>query len=310
MTMPNFLIIGAMKSGTTSLYNYLKQHPQIYMSPVKEPKFFALEGEKLYPGYQENQTFEWRGSGGLTRIEGIRDIEIYRQLFTEVSQEKAIGEASPLYIYIPKAVERIKYYIPEAKLIAILRHPVDRAYSHFINWVQRELEPYNSTFLQVLEEEEWRIQNNWSPLFHYKHRGFYYIQLQRFFSAFPGDKIRVYLYEDLQETPLNLVQDIFRFLNVDDSFIPNLQNKSNVSKIPKNKRFHKLITQANPMKTILKPFVPKRMRDRLKTNLQAKNMIKPKLSPELRKQLIEDYRDDIIKLQDLIHRDLSPWLES
>jgi len=309
MTMPNFLIIGAMKSGTTSLYHYLKQHPQIYMSPVKEPKFFALEGDKLYPGYQENQKFEWHGSGGLTRIDGVRDIETYRQLFTEVSQEKAIGEASPLYIYVPKAVERIKYYIPEAKLIAILRHPVDRAYSHFINWIQRGFEPYNAEFFQVLQEEETRIKNDWSPIWHYKERGFYYIQLKRYFESFDSSQIRVYLYEELRENPISIAQDIFKFLSVDNKFVPDTDQRYNLTGLPKNKSIKELINNPNPMKSILKPFLPKQLREYLKSYLKEKNMFKPKLEPDLRRQLIEEYRDDILKLQELIQRDLSKWLE-
>jgi len=179
--MPNFLIIGAMKSGTTSLYHYLKQHPQIYMSPVKEPKFFALEGEPFYS--------DSRGSGGLARIKGIRELKSYQEQFEGVSHEIAIGEASPLYIYVPKAVERIKYYIPEAKLIAILRHPVDRAYSHFLHWIQRGLEPLDSNFESVIREEEIRISQDWSPNWHYKQRGSYYQQLKRYYENFNREQI-------------------------------------------------------------------------------------------------------------------------
>ena len=124
MTMPNFLIIGAMRAGTTSLYHYLKQHPQVYMSPVKEPRFFALEGEKPDPG---------RPTDERLMNHSITDIEAYRALFQAVSKETAIGEASPLYLYSPKAPERIRHYIPDAKLIAVLRDPVERAYSHFLD---------------------------------------------------------------------------------------------------------------------------------------------------------------------------------
>lgn len=309
MTMPNFLIIGAMKSGTTSLYHYLKQHPQIYMSPVKEPKFFALEGEKLYPGYQEDQKFEWHGSGGLTRIDGVRDIETYRQLFKEVSQEKAIGEASPLYIYVPKAVERIKYYIPEAKLIAILRHPVDRAYSHFINWIQRGFEPYDADFIQVLQEEETRLKNDWSPIWHYKQRGFYYIQLKRYYETFDRSQIKVCLYEEFRANPISIAQDIFKFLGVDNKFVPDTDQTYNLTGLTKNKSIKELINNPNPMKSILKPFLPKQLREYLKSYLKEKNTFKPKLELDVRRQLIEEYRDDILKLQELIQRDLSKWLE-
>ncbi|NEO03736.1 MAG: hypothetical protein F6K50_53185 [Moorea sp. SIO3I7] len=102
MTMPNFLIIGAAKAGTTSIYRYLKQHPQIYMSPAKEPRFFAFEGENL----------DFRGLGDEKEADSIvTNIDDYRALFKKVNNQVAIGEASTSYLYIAKSVERIKYYI-------------------------------------------------------------------------------------------------------------------------------------------------------------------------------------------------------
>ncbi len=125
MNKPNFLIIGALKAGTTSLFNYLMQHPQIYMSPVKEPKFFALVGEYLDPKKRE--------------ILGkcVVDIEEYRALFDNVTTEKAIGEASAIYLSSRRAPGRIQHYILNVKLIAILRDPVERAYSHFLHNVRK-----------------------------------------------------------------------------------------------------------------------------------------------------------------------------
>src|SRR3712207_6354190 len=133
MTMPNFLIIGAMKSGTTALYYYLEQHPEIYMSPVKEPNFFSSQE-------QENAA------------DAVTDIGTYQHLFRGVSGEKAIGEASHSYLYEPGAAAEIRRYLPEAKLIAILRNPIDRAYSHFLHMVRSGTEPLDD-FAQALQEE-------------------------------------------------------------------------------------------------------------------------------------------------------------
>jgi Sulfotransferase domain len=300
MTLPNFIIIGAMKSGTTSLYNYLAQHPQIYMSSVKEPKFFALEGTTW--------DSEPLGAGGLAKIKGIREWETYQGLFSGVSGETAIGEASPLYIYAPLAAENIRQTLPHAKIVAILRHPVDRAYSHFLHWVQRGLEPLGADFVKVLNEEDARIALDWSPNYHYKHRGFYYNQLKRYYDRFHGDQIRIYLFEDLQRDPITLTQDLFHYLEVDPAFIPETDQQYNVSQIPQNSQLNQFIDRPNLAKTILKPFIPKTWRDRLKNNLKQKNAIKPKLDPELRQKLTQDYREDILKLQDLIQKDLFLWL--
>lgn len=300
MVMPNFLIIGAAKAGTTALYYYLKQHPQIYMSPVKETNFFALEGEKL----------NFRGPGDHEAINSfsITDLESYLLQFQEVSNEIAIGEASPLYLYSPKAPERIKFYIPNAKLIAILRNPVERAYASFLHLIRDGRESFTD-FTQALQEEEARIQNNWEHIWHYKQMGFYYNQLKRYYDTFAPGQIKVYLYEDFKTRPVSVLQDIFRFLGVDDTFIPDMSIRPNVSGIPKSKVMHSFLTKPNLIKTILKPFFPARLRQRIVTSLKNRNLVKPELSPEIRRYLIQVYKEDIMKLQDLIQRDLSKWLE-
>lgn len=293
--MPNFLIIGAAKAGTTALYEYLKQHPQIYMSQEKEPKFFALEGEKL----------DFRGPHDQENINrtAITDIEAYRKLFQGVSTEIAIGEASPLYLYSPKAPNSIKSYIPNVKLIAILRNPVERAYSGYMMHLGLGWET-TSDFTQALQEEEMRIRDNWG-WGHYVNVGFYYLQLKRYFDTFNPNQIRVYLYEDLKTNPVAMLQNIFEFLNVDESFIPDITIKHNISGIPKNNFLNALIKSVKPFNPILKQMLPSRLRQNIKNQV----LVKPQLSMDVRKQLIEVYREDILNLQDLIDRDLSKWLK-
>ena len=299
MTLPNFLILGAAKTGTTSLYRYLRQHPKIYMSPAKEPRFFAFEGEIL----------NYKGPGDAQET-AKTDLKSYQDLFRDVTDETAIGEASTVYLWSPKAAERIQYYIPDAKLIAILRNPVERAYSNFLHLVQAEREPL-SDFAQALKQEQERINNNWWHFWYYKEQGFYSVQLKRYCDRFDANQIKVYLYEDFQAEPITVVKDIFRFLEVDSDFTPNLSEKVRQSRrVPKNKALHSLLTQPNPLKAILKPLLPTKVRQRVADNLNQKNLVKPKVSPEVCQQLIEEYREDIVALQDLIKRDLSNWLHS
>ena len=300
MIMPNFLIIGTGKAGTTSLYNYLQQHPQIYMSPHKEPRFFAFEGESI----------DFRGPGDLTKTKFVTDIENYRALFKGVRNEKAIGESSVCYIYIPKAPQRIQYHIPNAKLIVILREPVERAYSNFLHLVRAGMEPLTD-FAQAMSAEQERILNHWSHRWHYRQKGFYYAQLKRYFDRFDRNQIKVYLYEDLQSNSISLMQDMFRFLGVDDTFVPDTSQKHNVSGIPRNKAMHKFLKSSNPIRGILRPLLPSKLRLGLRTSLVNLNLRKkPQLLPEVRRQFIAEYREDILKLQDLIQRDLSKWLEA
>ena len=301
MTMPNFLIIGAQKSGTTSLYHYLKQHPEIYMSPVKEPNFFALEGENL----------DFRGPGNtLASVNNysITAVEDYRQLFREVSEEKAVGEASNLYLYSSKAPKRIRHHIPDAKLIAVLRNPVQRAYSSFLHCIRDDREPLTD-FSEALGEEERRIRENWGFLWHYKQIGFYHVQLKRYFEEFGHEQLRIHLYEDFEADSLGVLRDIFRFLGVDERFTPNMSIRYNMSGIPRSRTFHSLLSRRNPIKTAIKPLLPIGMRRRLSSVLKSRNLdVAPQLSPEMCRELAKAYREDTLRLQELIRRDLSGWL--
>lgn len=295
--MPNFLILGAAKTGTTSIYRYLRQHPQIYMSPAKEPRFFIFEGE----------TLDFNGPGDKEEI-AKTSLESYQQLFSKVKDEIAIGEATTMYLWSAKAAQKIKHYIPDAKLIVFVRDPVNRAYSNYLHLVQAGREPL-SNFAEAIQQEPQRMQNKWWPFWYYKDQGFYYTQLKRYLDLFARDRLKVYLYEDLKSEPLALIQNIFRFLAVDDRFIPDLSEKVRISRpIPKNKTLDLLFSQPNPLKSFFKPFIPKNIRQQVTNNIKQKNLIEPKVSPEIRQQLINEYRDDILKLQDLIGRDLSHWL--
>jgi hypothetical protein len=303
--MPNFLIIGAMKAGTTSVYRYLKQHPQVYMSPKKEPEFFALEGRKL----------DFNGPEGRERVNRDMErinpttIEGYRELFNGVCGEKAIGEASLVYQYSQQAPERIKHHIPEARLITILRNPTERAYSAFSYLRLEDREPI-SDFSRALQAEEARILDNWKWVYHYKSLGFYHDQLKRYFDMFDRDQIKVYLYDDLRADIPSVMKSMFRFLEVDDGYTPDTSLRHNISGVPRSGPLSSLIDGPNPIKTTLKPFIPEELRWRIVARLKKGNLVEPPtLDPLVRGGLIEAYQEDIRKLEDLIGRDLSAWLE-
>jgi len=301
MTLPNFLIIGTAKAGTTSLNNYLDEHPQIYMSPRKELNFFAIEGER-----QDDYCGNFQGDSDTPNF--ITNLETYCRFFEKVSNQVAIGEASPLYLLSPKAPDTIKHYIPDVKLIAILRDPVERAYSDFLFNLSRGAEPI-ADFSQAIEAEPERICQNYWFRWHYKQRGFYYAQLKRYFDRFTSNQIKVYLYEDFQSESLSVLNDIFVFLGVDDKFCPNISQKYNVTSIPKNRTLNKFLDSRNPTSSFLRKFVSPELRKSVKSRLLNFNRRpKPPLLPEVRKQLIEEYREDILKLQELLDKDLTSWL--
>ena len=301
MTMPNFLIIGSPKSATTSLYEYLKQHPEIYMSPNKEPHFFAFEGKQpdfVGPGDAE----AWINKSSIV------DLTEYQKQFEGVTTEKAIGEASTMYLYLPEAIERIKYYIPDVKLIAILRHPVDRAYSHFLH-LRREGRERLTDFSAALREEEQKIKNHWSPVWHYQTVGLYSQQIQRYYHHFERKNIKIYLYDDWVKNSNEMLKDIFTFLEVKE-YLPDMSVKHNTSSfVLKNKRWNDWLTKPNPIKNILKQIIPAKIRKPMAAKAYRKNMeLPPKLSLKERNKAIAIFREEIIQLQTLINRDLSAWL--
>jgi hypothetical protein len=292
LTMPNFFIVGAQKAGTTSLYQYLNQHPQVYMSPRKEPHFF------------EGMHSEFRRPG--RRSVPVRNLAEYQALFAGASGERAIGETSASYLFSPRAPGIIKSSIPDAKIIAILRNPADRAYSNFVYCVQVGREPLGS-FAEGLQAEEARTRDKWGPLWYYKQKGFYYAQVKRYFDTFGRDQVGVWLYEDLRNDTFGVLGEVFQFLGIDECFVPDASSEYNPSGIPRVGRLYagvRTLTARNP--ALVERVLPARLRGYVKRRIFVKP---PPFPPEVRRQLTDSYREDILRLQELIGRDLLVWLE-
>ncbi|MGH9890428.1 MAG: sulfotransferase family protein [bacterium] len=294
--LPNFLLLGAAKAGTTSLYRYVAQHPDIFMSPVKEPGFFIWEGRE----------YDVQGAR-LERVRSrpIQDFASYAELFSGAKQERIRGEGSTGYLHTPGVAERIRQCIPGAKLIAILRDPVDRAYSAFLNARTTGIEPF-SDFAQALESEPRRVRNQWIGLTLYVTVGKYGQQLERYLAVFPPEQLRVYLYEDLAREPLALVQDAFRFLEVDDAFEPDVSGRANVSRAFRSARLYGFLksSRAGSLAQRIVPRQPARLLHR-KLNERPR----PGLSSESRGEFAQKFEADLHLLSRQLNRDLSPWLE-
>lgn len=300
MTLPNFLIIGAAKSGTTALHSYLAQHPQVFMPSTKETNFFAFEGQSL--------NFNGKLASGY-RQGIVTTLTDYSAQFDAVTTETAIGEACPSYLYSTAAPERIQHYVPHAKLIAILRNPVDRAYSNFLHHIRDRLETCQQ-FPEALAIESDRINDNWWWGFHYTQVGLYSAQIERYLSCFDRSQIKIYLYEDLQEKPDAVMKELFAFLDVDSDFELEMSARPNATGISQNQALDYLIKESNPLKSVYQAILPASLRRGLTERIQALNpKVKPNLSRELRVSLVDTFRNDIVALERLLDRDLSAWLE-
>jgi Sulfotransferase family len=299
LSMPNFFIIGAPSCGTTSLHAYLRQHPQVFMSPAKEPHFFSFAEKEFESVPLKSGTYQQAV---------VRQWQEYQALFQGVRTETAIGEASASYIYSPGSARRIHQYNPQAKIIAILRDPTERAYSNYIRCVRDGHEPL-ADFAQALSQESIRIEHNWSPKWFYKLKGFYHQQLNEYFHVFSREQMLLCLHEDLSQMPETLMQTIFEFLGVDPMFVPDMSTRKNQSVVPKNTYLQSFLDTRNPLKSMLKRVIPQDMYRQTASQLRHANLVKPQLPPQIRQQLVSDYREDILRLQDLMGRDLSAWLQ-
>lgn len=300
MTMPNFMIIGAAKAGTSALYRYIKQHPDVYMSPKKEPHFFSFDAQSKYT----------KGPGDTIPL-AITDPEAYEALFDGVTSEVAIGEASPTYLYVSGAAERIAAKLPDVKMVAILRQPVDRAYSAFMHVVRDGRESLRD-FSVALEAEYQRIAAGWGPIWHYIQGGFYHTQLMRFYDRFSSNQIKVLLYDDFRDNPVGVVRDVFSFIQVDPDFVPDMSAKPNVSGIPKSslaqKLMYLLFIKRNPIKKIARLTLPESVRWRFTTTVRNRNLRRVPLPPKLRRDLTNRYyKSEIEKLEVLLNRNLRAW---
>ena len=202
--LPNFLIIGATKAGTTSVHHYLDQHPEIFMCKRKETNFFSQDSATCFLG------------------DAIRTREEYEREFDAVRNEKAIGETSPAYLAVPMAPKNIHDDIPNAKLIAILRDPAERAYSHYL-MRRRQKKEFRNSFEECIDEEDLDPQRS------YKSRGFYGEQMERYRNVFPEKQMKIFLYEDFVKDPKKILREIFLFLGVDPNFSPDMSERYNAN---------------------------------------------------------------------------------
>lgn len=218
--LPTFVVIGAAKAGTTALHGYLEQHPAVAMSRRKETNHFALVG----------QLPDFRGPGDADAVNAhaVTDPEAYAAQFAHAGAATAVGESSPLYLYDPAVAARLRAAVSDVRVVAVLRHPAERAYSAFLHTRRDGREPL-ADFAAALAAEEERIAQRWEHLWHYRAMGRYATQLQRWLDAFPREQVAVHLYEELAHDPVGLVQAVFRFLEVDDAFVPDVRERPNRS---------------------------------------------------------------------------------
>jgi len=299
---PNFLIVGAQKSGSTTLYHLLKHHPDVFLPDFKEPLFFISDIIKNIS----------KKDLGI-KNEGIQDKLIhsekeYLKLFKNVDSEKLIGEASASYLYYFKhTIPLIKDKLGDPRIIIILRNPVDKIFSQYKH-LQRE-HAENRSFEKGLELEAERIAQNYTAMYHYKAQGLYYEQVKAYKDNFSN--VLVILTEELKSDPVSVAKKCYRFLEVDQSFYPELKNYNVSSKRVKNPLIHKLLYNrtAHSFKMFYKKVFGNSFYEKSTSNYKKFNFenINLKMKPKTKLKLNNYFRNDIEKLESFLNIELSNW---
>ena len=299
--MPNTFVIGAAKSGTTSLYDYLRQHPDVFMSPVKEPCYFA---------YTENPP-EMAGPGDreANRESGVvYTMNEYKALFSGARGEAIVGEASPVYLYDQDAPRLLHEQCPDASLIAILRNPIVRAHSHYLQLVQSGREPLDS-FEAALDAEDERVAAGWEWSWHYRRMGLYGQQLARYLDYFDRDQLHIYRFDELTTNPAGFAKTVYRMLGVDPSFTPDTGVRRRATGVPQFDWLHRFVgTPDHFLRRWSRLVIPEAVRDRIIMAVRNANLQKPPLPDAARARLVDAYRDDVRRLEALLDRSFSDWL--
>lgn len=297
MTLPTFLTVGAEKCGTTALHQQLSHHPDIFMTQRKEPSFFVSED----PDFM-------RQGGDESVLRNVRSREEYEGMFSSATREIARGESSPCYLYSEIAAKKIHELIPEAKIIAILRNPTERAYSQYIFNLQRGWEDPKLSFSQVLDLEEERVKGHSVWAFHYVRRGMYAAQIQRFLEVFGKDQVLPIIYDDFVAKPAEVLSRVHHFVGVEPMPLELANERHNVTVLPQSRRLDAFLKSAGPIKSFARGILPSSLRQKIYKTLKTLNSAKtPEMSPADRERLVRTFAPDIERLSEFVEVDVRIW---
>jgi len=302
MALPDFLVAGVPKAGTTAVHAALSRHPGLYLSEIKEPKFFLTDGPPPAKG---------GGPGdALTYREHVWRREAYEALFDAAPPGALLGEATPLYLYDQGAMRRIRNLIPGARLIVIVRDPVERAHSNWTHLWSAGLEPVGD-FLHACGEEERRIAAGWAWFWHYTSLGKYGEQLERAFGLFSREQVLVLRYRLLVDEPAATLDRICAFLGVETGLLTRIP-RENVTAHPERTVAHQAVglamRAADAAGQLLPGNTASRVTSRLERHLQRGSRERQPLDWEQRNALLPVFEQDIRLLEKVLGEDFGGWL--
>ena len=300
---PDFFLVGAPKAGTSALHAALAQHPGLFLSPVKEPKYYMC-GDSPPPAY--------KGPGDAhSNQEWIWQRRRYLELFAGAPEGALRGESTPFYLYHRDARRRIAADAPDARIIAVLRDPVDRAYSNWMHLWTDGLEPC-ADVVEAVRREPDRVERGWAPFWHYQGLGMYGRQLADLLAHVDRDRVLLLRYRQLVDEPSETLHRVFGFLgvpSVDVSSIPSDNSRVFVQDGPRVRALAPVIRAGATVAQFLPPEVWRRVSRPLVAQLhRGGDPARPRLTPEQRSALLAPHLPDIELLQQVTGESFADWL--
>ena len=290
--LPNFLIVGAPKAGTSSIAKYLDAHPEVFIPEIKEPRYFLHDifskvstEDPLYDYLMKSSVLNWDDY-----------LELYQGADSTVTK---FGDASVQYLYhFDTVIPQVKEKLGDVPIIIVLRDPIKRAFSNYKYQSKIDL----LSFTEALNKEEERKSNHFNSFWYYKDVGLYYNQVNAYKKAFSN--VHICLYDDLMKNPESFMMQIYTFLNIDHTHVNDYTKRHNETIVPKNKLFQYINYIRNQYGFSLS-FLPEKYKTIIKNLFFKKNM--EKISHDDRQVLVSFFKEDIKKLEKLIDKDLSAW---
>jgi Sulfotransferase family len=293
---PNFFIVGAANSGTTSLYSYLKQHPRVFMPALKEPHYFS----QIRPSHEQRYMRTY-----------VTNEQVYLRLFSKAANFNAIGEASPSYLFDPVAPLRIHKTVPRAKIIILLRDPVERTHSHYLMDVREGLQ--ERPFYEALQHDWTRKEKGWGVSHLYVELGLYAEQIKRYLSTFAPEQVLILTFNDLAragESDKSAIARVLNFLQVDPSPLDHIdtraENSFGVARWPWVRRLagNNLVRRAGQMIVPLKAGSNHTIKTYVFQRYFVKSAPKPEIDPIAKTWLCSIFDSDIHSLETILGRRL------
>lgn len=298
--LPDFVIGGTVRAGTTSLYQALMAEPGVWMSTPKEPHFFSYGGQPL----------TWGGPyADLSTV--ITDPTVYASLFDGAEDARAVGEASVDYLYLARrAAPRMREAIPDVRLVFVLRDPVARAYSHYQLQRMYGWEPC-ATFAEALAAEDGRIADGWMFPWHYFNIGLYAAQLRTFLQYFPRDQIHIVSFDDVQEHWSQVFSDVCTHIGIVPVLAEQPVTHVNQSSAPRSALVSRAMYGRGFLRRTARRVIPKELRPLVVRTVERVNFRTPPAIPDdMRVHLAERYRADVEEVAALTGIDVTPWYRS